>query len=116
MPFFHVATNKTIESSELDRIVRAASRRIAETLGKPESYVMVRIETEQELIFGGSDDPTCFVSLKSLGLPRERTEKLSQDVCDFIHEEIGIAPDRVYIEFSSPERHMWGFDRKTFGS
>ena len=116
MPFFHVATNVTIETSERERVAREASRRIAAMLGKPESYMMVRIETDQELIFGGSNDPACFVWLKSLGLPHEQTEKMSQEVCDFVHQELGIAPERVYIEFSSPERHMWGFNRTTFGS
>lgn len=116
MPFFHITTNTKVEPSAVKRVAQEASRYAAELLGKPESYVMVRIETEQELIFGGSGDPACYVTLKSLGLPQEKTEVFSQGVCDFVHQELGIDPDRIYIEFSSPERHMWGFNRKTFRS
>lgn len=115
MPYCQIVTNKTLERSESERMARAASALVAEMVGKPESYVMVRVEANSVLIFGGDDEPTCFVSLASLGLPHSETGNYSRIVCDFIHQELDIATDRVYIEFSSPERHMWGYDRRTFG-
>jgi hypothetical protein len=35
-------------------------------------------------------------------------------LCGFITQELGIAAERIYIEFSGPERHMWGWNNKTF--
>ncbi|MFW6250161.1 MAG: phenylpyruvate tautomerase MIF-related protein [Alkalispirochaetaceae bacterium] len=32
-----------------------------------------------------------------------------------VAKELGIAPDRVYIEFVDAPRTMWGFNGSTFG-
>jgi len=31
-----------------------------------------------------------------------------------IKQQLGIDESRVYIEFSNPERHMWGWNGATF--
>jgi len=112
MPLLELTTNTNID--DVQTLAKQASRLTADILGKPESYVMVKIMPEQSLIFAGSDEPAAHVKLKSLGLPENDTAKLSAKICDFIHSELGINSARIYIEFSSPERHMWGWDGKTF--
>lgn len=115
MPYCQIITSQRLDPETVDAVAHSASSLVAEMLGKPESYVMVRVETERTLIFGGTTEPTCFVSLDSLGFPESETEKFSQIVCDFVHDRLDVPTDRIYIEFSSPDRHMWGFNRRTFG-
>jgi len=112
MPLFELTTNTNID--DVACFAKQASELTATILGKPESYVMVKIMPEQGLIFAGSDEPAAHVKLKSLGLPENETTDLSAKICDFINAELGINSSRIYIEFSSPERHMWGWDGRTF--
>jgi len=112
MPLFTIKTNITLENKTL--LAEAASLTVANILNKPESYVMVHIEDEQCLLFAGDPEPCALVELKSLGLAEETTGDLSDRLCDFIFTQTRIPPSRVYIEFSSPPRHMWGWDKRTF--
>ena len=112
MPLLELTTNTNID--DVQPLAKQASRLAADILGKPESYVMVKIMPEQSLIFAGSDEPAAHVKLKSLGLPEKDTAELSAKICDFISAELGIKSARIYIEFANPERHMWGWSSKTF--
>lgn len=112
MPLLEITTNTKIDNSQ--DFAEQASALTAEILGKPESYVMVKIHPEQTLIFAGSDEPAAHVKLKSLGLPENRTTEFSASICTFINEQLDIDSARIYIEFTNPERHMWGWDNRTF--
>ena len=112
MPLLEITTNIPLANKSV--IARSASKLTANILGKPESYVMVKILPEQILMFAGSDEPAAHVKLKSLGLPENLTADFSAEICAFISAELGIKSSRIYIEFASPERHMWGWDGKTF--
>lgn len=112
MPLLQISTNVSIEDTTA--LAKDASRIVAGMLGKPESYVMVAINAESSLIFGGSEDRAAHLKLKSLGLDETRTADYSAHLCGFIQNTLGITPSRIYIEFSNPERHMWGWDSKTF--
>ncbi len=112
MPLFEISTNTPVEDSL--QLAERASKLTAEMLGKPESYVMVKVFSEQTLIFAGSGEPAAHVKLKSLGLPENSTADFSAKICTFINTELNISSSRIYIEFSSPERHMWGWDKRTF--
>ena len=112
MPLLELTTNTTI--NDCQHIAQQASKLTAEILGKPESYVMVKIQPEQTLIFAGTDEPAAHVKLKSLGLAENSTADFSEKICSFISSQLNINSARIYIEFASPERHMWGWDGKTF--
>jgi phenylpyruvate tautomerase PptA (4-oxalocrotonate tautomerase family) len=113
MPLLQLTTNQAVE----DKIAtcQQLSRQVATLLGKPESYVMVILHDSQSMTFAGSDEPTALLALKSLGLPETQTSEFSQQLCSITSELLKIQASRVYIEFSSPERHMWGWDNRTFG-
>ena len=112
MPLLEIFTNTVVDNEQV--IATRASKLATEILNKPESYVMVRIQTEQTLLFAGSDEPAALVKLKSLDLPEKNTPEFSSRICNFINSEFNINSARVYIEFSNPERHMWGWDKRTF--
>lgn len=112
MPLLTIRTN--IKFADKQSIAEKASLTVANILGKPERYVMVHIEDEQCLIFGGENIPCALLELKSLDLPENTTADISSRLCEFMQVETHIEASRIYIEFSNPERHMWGWDRRTF--
>ena len=113
MPVLQITTNQAIDDS--GALAREASKLTADMLGKPESYVMVNINAEADLIFAGSSEPCARLMLESLGLPESETKSYSETLCGFIEQHLGIPPSRTYIEFISPERHMFGWNNSTFG-
>jgi len=112
MPYLEISTNTLIDNSQ--SIAEQASKLTADIMGKPESYVMVKLLPEQTLLYAGTNEPAAHVKLKSLGLPESNTAVFSEKIALFLEAELNIASSRVYIEFSNPERHMWGWDKKTF--
>ena len=66
------------------------------------------------MTFGGTEEPAVFIECKSIGLKKGQTAGLSALLCSFCKEELKVPEDRVYIEFSSAEGVMWGWDGRTF--
>ena len=112
MPLLQINTNQAI--ADLDQLASEASKLTAEMLGKPESYVMVNITAGATLTFAGTNEPCAHLKLKSLGLNEDGTTAYSETLCQFITQHLDIPGSRIYIEFSSPARHMWGWDDATF--
>jgi len=114
MPYLKIQTNREIADDARQEILKKASVVVSKNLGKPEKYVMVRIDPAQPMIFAGSTTPCAFLELKSIGLPESKTEALSRVLCQLILDELKIPSDRVYIEFSDAKDSMWGWDSGTF--
>ena len=114
MPYLKIQTNEVITSDLEQKLLREASLLVASELGKPEKYVMVNIEPTRPMLFAGSDAPTAYLELKSIGLPESKTKILSAALCQLINNNIGISADRIYIEFADAPRSMWGWNSATF--
>lgn len=88
---------------------------LARELGKPESYVMTCLEPRAQMTFAGTPAPTCYLEVKNVGaLPPEVTKRLSAALTDAVAPALGVAKDRVYIEFAEARPHHWGFAGDTF--
>ncbi len=70
MPFLKIQCNSKIPNPQ--ELIRKSSLLISQILGKPEKFIMVSVEVNPEMIFGGSNDPLFYIELKSIGLPQER--------------------------------------------
>ncbi len=115
MPLIRVITNTKLADRETqEKLMLSLSSSTSEILGKPESYVMVHLEQNQPLLFGGIREPACLIELKSLGLPEDKTEELTRRLCDLSEIHLNVPASRTYVEFTNPPRHMWGFDGHTF--
>jgi phenylpyruvate tautomerase PptA (4-oxalocrotonate tautomerase family) len=112
MPILTIISNQNLDtdSGQLELLSKTVSR----LLGKPESYIMVSIQHNPNMIFAGSHEPLAFCELKSLGLRESQTPNLSRQVCDCLTRLYNIPINRIYIEFSAPPRAMWGWDGRTF--
>lgn len=114
MPLIRITTNQAAATEKQAALLSQLSATTASMLGKPESYVMVIFNQQPQMLFAGSPEPMAYVELKSLGLPENNTADYSAQLCALIREQLDILPERVYIEFSAPERHMWGWSGRTF--
>jgi phenylpyruvate tautomerase PptA (4-oxalocrotonate tautomerase family) len=114
MPTLRILTNAQVPAADRAPLLARASRTVAEMLDKPESYVMVLLEDGRDMLFGGIAGPAAFLELISLGLAEERTPHYSRTLCGLLEDTLGIPAERVYIGFSSPPRHLFGWNRDTF--
>lgn len=115
MPYIAIETNAQLDDSTQSEVLKELSLLTSTALSKGESYVMVSVDANKKMLFSGTEEALAFVTLKSLGLPTHKTGELAQLVCEFLMNKLNINGDRVYIEFASPERNMWGWNSKTFG-
>jgi phenylpyruvate tautomerase len=114
MPYLMIQTNLPLGKKAERAILKNASTLIAELLEKPESFVMIALETDTPMLFAGSDDPVAFLELKSIGLSARKTKDLSEALCQLIEGHLGIARDRVYVKFIDVKGSMWGWKGDTF--
>ena len=114
MPYLKIQTNQDVEDAKRASIIKTASKVVATELGKPESYVMVALESSTNMLFAGTDEATIFMELKSIGLPESKTASLSEALCDFAEEHFCVKKERIYIEFANANGSMWGWSGRTF--
>ena len=114
MPYLKIQTNIQLHKEYQVKFLTKLSKTLEEILQKPEKYIMTILEQDIPLFFAGSDEPAVFAELKSIGLNISTTEKLTRNLCDFLHNELGVKEERIYIEFSKISGEMWGWNGKTF--
>jgi phenylpyruvate tautomerase len=115
MPFLKLETNVSMSDEKRDFLLAGLSRRVAMSIGKPEEYVMASISSAA-LFMAGKPGAAAFVDIRSIGgLSGLVNEKLSQEICAVLKEGLGIAPERVYMNFANVEASYWGWNNETFG-
>jgi len=114
MPYLKIQTNKAIDETSQNALMKKASATISAQLGKPVDYIMVAIDPPRPMIFAGNNEPTAYLELKSIGLSASDTTDVSSALCNLVSEELSINKQRIYIEFTNSERSMWGWNGATF--
>ncbi len=115
MPLLTLSVSTEIDESRKGTLLGQLSSMVAESLNKPEKYVMVTVE-EKAMMMSGTTAPAAFVNLKSIGgISDESNKVFSEKICDLLKKELGIEQDRVYVNFSDVARGNWGWNGGTFG-
>ena len=114
MPFLELKTNKQLSADKKQHVMKDLTALLAKDLKKPERVIMIQCRDDQDLMFGASADPLAFIELRSIGLPEDQTVRLSQSLSSFVKNNLDIPADRLFINFRSFERHMWGYNGSTF--
>ena len=111
MPMLNLKCPKEVPSD----LLKDLSGAVAETIGKPEQYVMVVAE-KADLLMSGNGGDAAYVEVKSIGgLNREVNHELTMKICILLEDHLDIPADRVYVTFHSVERDHWGWNKATFG-
>ena len=112
MPFIQVNTSSQ-SLVDNDLLQKEISRMVADLTGKPETYVMTMIQSNSQMTFAGSNEPCCFIKLKSIG--SLKPSLMSKSLCELIESKTNIKANRIYIEFIDIQASNWGFNSTTFG-
>ena len=115
MPLLKLETTVPLPEEKEKPLLAALSKAVAGTIGKTEQYVMITVSHSAMLMSGKAAD-AAFVDIRSIGgLNGETNRNLSLQICKLLKDSLGIAPDRVYLNFSDVEAGNWGWNGSTFG-
>ena len=115
MPFVNLQVSIPVGEEKQQVILQEASRILAEGIGKPETYVMVALETSPFLM-GGTAEPAAFADVRSIGgLTPQVNARLSAELAELLERQVGIPRTRLYANFTDVPASAWGYNGKTFG-
>jgi phenylpyruvate tautomerase len=115
MPFLKVETSMALADEVREHLMKSLSTVVSETIGKPEKYVMIALDSTP-LMMGGRSGEAAFAEVRSIGgLGGNVNTQLSRRVCEILGETLGIKGDRVYLNFREVEAGDWGWNGGTFG-
>lgn len=115
MPLLRLETTVVLAEEKRKALVASLSKIVAETIGKPEQYVMVTA-SQVAMLMAGKVGEAAFVDVRSIGgLTDEVNRKLAQQVCGLLHESLGVPQNRVYLNFTDVPAGRWGWNGGTFG-
>ncbi|VDL70266.1 unnamed protein product [Nippostrongylus brasiliensis] len=99
MPVFQLHTNVSNEKVTPE-LLKQISSLVARLLHKPESYVAVHVVPDQQMTFAGTDEPCGVGVLKSIGgVGQSQNNGHAKALFALIKDHLGIAGNRMYIEF-----------------
>ena len=113
MPFINAKFSDTV-TPEKEIEIKSALGEAITLLGKPERYLMVEIEDNRRLYFGGrNDQPIAYFDVSLLhSAPRQSYEKLTARLCEIAKEYMNGDGSNVYVKFEETEN--WGYDSFMF--
>ena len=115
MPLLRLETSVSIPDDKRQALLASLSELVSETIGKPEQYVMVSVNPAT-IWMSGESGPAAFVDVRSVGgLSREVNRKLSEKVCGALQQDLGVPPERIYLNFTDTAAANWGWNCSTFG-
>ena len=111
MPLLNISTNTKIKNQQT--LLAKSSKFISSLTGKPENFVMVKLNHSLSMNFAGTDDLCAFIEIKSIGslVP----SRMSKPICEFFSNELEISKERIYIFFQNVDPNMWAWNSRTFG-
>src|SRR3974377_329138 len=99
MPLLKIETTVPLSEEKEKPLLAALSKVLAGTIGKPEQYVMITV-SQSAMLMSGKAGEAAFVDIRSIGgLNGETNRKLSHQICTLLKDSLGIAPDRIYLNF-----------------
>ena len=115
MPLIRMETSVSLSEEEKISIVSELSKIAAESIGKPESYVMALL-SPATMSMAGEIGPAAFLDVRSIGgLNQKVNREISKRVAALLGERLEIPANRVYISFNSVSGVDWGYNGSTFG-
>jgi phenylpyruvate tautomerase len=116
VPLVHVFTNvSTVAPARQEALLGELSRLAAARFGKSEDWVMTCLVPGLVMTFAGTTEPTALVAVKNIGtMTPAETVGLSHAICDEVGSALGVAPDRIYVQFTDLVDYLWGWNGTTF--
>ena len=110
MPLINISTSARVKDKR--KFLEEVTLLISSLTNKSKRFVMAKLEDNLQMYFEDDGD-CCYLEIKSIG--SLDPSLLSKEMCDFIHEKIGIPINKIYICFEDVPAEMWGWNGRTFG-
>ncbi|MEZ5583913.1 MAG: phenylpyruvate tautomerase MIF-related protein [Candidatus Competibacteraceae bacterium] len=115
MPLLQLQTATPVADDKQPALLSALSKIVSESIGKPESYVMVSLRSGP-LMMGGAAGDAAFADVRSIGgLGGGTNKQIAQKVCALLQDQLGIPANRVFLNFTDVGASHWGWNGGTFG-
>jgi len=112
MPFINTITNVKISGEKQVSLKVRLGQAIA-LLGKSESWLMLSFNDKSDMFFKGKQAPMAFVDISVFGQSTDaQCEQMTKEMCRIYSEELGIAPDKLYVKYSGS--NQWGWNNMNF--
>ena len=116
MPTFIMQTNiQKIDhnlEAELHNEIKSLLSRV---IGKSEDFILTVFHQGLSMEFGGKKGNIAYCEIKNVGtLNKSITSELRKALCSLLSDKLQIDPLHTYIDFQESERHLWGWNGKTF--
>jgi len=99
MPTLRIYTNVQVDAATGSDLLKSLSKEVAAILNKPESYVLIHLNPNQMMSFGGTEEPTAFLELISLGkIGGDINKEISSRLAGILKNKLGIQPGRYYVK------------------
>ena len=117
MPYIGVHTSVTPPDTAIGTMIERMADVVTDITGKARSHMMTSLSRAVAMQLGDDDAPCAYVDLRGIGgLNPEINQRLSDAIGALLEETLGVAPDHVYITFTSVDATHWGWNRTTFGA
>lgn len=115
MPLLQLHTSVPVPTNARDALLGKLSRIVAQTIGKPEQYVMVTLD-ERAMLMAGKAGPAAVAEVRSIGgLTPTVNGQLTEQLCSLLSETLAIPTARIFVTFAEHAPTHWGHDGSTFG-
>ncbi|MGP8199316.1 MAG: phenylpyruvate tautomerase MIF-related protein [Limisphaerales bacterium] len=115
MPLLKLETTVVLPEDKRQALLASLSKIVAETVGKPQQYVMVTA-SQAAMQMSGSPGDAALVEVRSIGgLSGDVNKKISQKICKLLGDSLGVPQNRIYLNFTDVGASHWGWNGDTFG-
>lgn len=113
MPYIDAKTTLALSAEQKEDLKRELGQLIT-TLNKPEAYLMVGIEDNYDLWFGGKKlEKGAYVSVSLLGnASPDLYDKMTGRICEMLTGKYGIPGDAIYVTYHPVSD--WGWNGHNF--
>ena len=109
MPYFNVSTSAKV--NDKGKLLEEISILISSLTNKSRSFVMAKIDDNCQMFFD-DQTPSCFLEIKSIG--SLNPSEMAKPISDFVHKNMGIPMDKIYISFEDVPSSLWAWNGRTF--
>ncbi len=115
MPYICSDISKKLEDETKEKLVKGLAVILKEEAEKPEEYLMIKINDNSELWFGGEKRDIAYIEVKILGrLTLPQKDAITDKITKLYEKETEIPAGNIYITFEQVGAENWGHNGKTF--
>lgn len=115
MPCIQIKTNVKTDVQTAKKIKQSLGQAISCFPGKSEQWLLVSIQDDCTMFFSGQgEEPIAMVEVDILGasIDKNGAEQITEQITQALSENLGIAPDNMYIRYRASED--WGWNGTNF--